>query len=296
MRDQWHQKFFDYLLYEKGCSKNTIVSYQNDLNEFFDFLNKKSLKRLDKITYSILHQYITEIGESGLKASTIERRVASLKSFFKFLKKNGVIDKNPAGLISSPKKDKKLPTVLDPKEIMDLIESIPDTTPLSIRNKTIIVLLYASGIRVSEISGLDLSHIDFQEGMIRVLGKGRQERDIPIGETARKALIRYLPYRKELEPLGTVNQALFLTKSGKRIQDRMIRYLLSHYIQQISIQKKVTPHTLRHTFATHMLTNGANIRAIQELLGHSSLSTTQIYTHLSINELRQNYLDHHPHA
>jgi integrase/recombinase XerC len=160
------------------------------------------------------------------------------------------------------------------------------------------MLLYAIGIRVSELTGLDLKDIDFKEGILTITGKGNKQRIVPIGEKTRGVLLKYLSYRKELRVSAKADesQALFLTKSGKRLQDRMVRYIISGYISELSIQKHISPHTLRHTFATHLLQNGASIRVIQELLGHSSLSTTQIYTHLTIDKLKESYLENHPHA
>lgn len=289
-------RFLSHLLYEKGYSKNTLESYKNDFVEFLFFLSERGLNDIHSIRYQDLYHYLSRLGEMGLKNSSIERKTASLKSFFKYLLREGVISKNPAALVSSPKKEKRLPSVLEKVEILSLLSSIPETDARSIRNKAMLTILYAGGFRVSEMSGLDLTDVDYREGMVRVLGKGGKERIVPIGETAGKTLIRYLSWRKELEAGNNYERALFLTKSGKRIQDRMVRYILARYLDELSIQKHVSPHTLRHTFATHMLENGASIRVIQEMLGHASLSTTQVYTHLTIEKLKESYNEHHPHA
>jgi len=294
--EEYIKQFLEYLLYEKGYSENTLISYKKDFEEFINFLYCYNIRYIENIDYRILHAYISEMGKSGLKPASIERKVASIKSFFKFLVKNQIVKKNPAALISSPKKDKRLPSVLEKDEIFSLINSIPDGNAISFRNKAMIMLLYASGLRVSELCGLDLKNVDFKEGIISVVGKGNKHRILPVGNTCLKVLNRYLIYRKELDNPSGDREALFLTKSGKRIQERMVRYIISAYIEALSIQKHVSPHTLRHTFATHMLENGAGIRIIQELLGHSSLSTTQVYTHLTIGKLKEDYAKHHPHA
>jgi integrase/recombinase XerC len=289
-------KFITYLNYEKGYSKNTSIAYQNDLSEFTSFISKQKIQDVTEVNYKTLYHYISYLGESGLKASSVERKAASIKSFFHFLMKNALIQKNPAILISSPRKEKRLPRILEKKEVLGLIDSIPEQNALEFRNKTILMLLYASGLRISELTGLDLKNVDFKEGILRVRGKGNKERIVPTGEKTRRMLVQYLSFRKELDSVKGIHEALFLTKSGKRIQDRMVRYILNRAIQELSLQKHVSPHTLRHTFATHLLENGANIRVIQEMLGHSSLSTTQIYTHLTTEKLKENYDQFHPHA
>jgi tyrosine recombinase XerC len=289
-------QFLNYLLYEKGYSKNTIESYHHDMTEFFSFISRQEISKIEDIQYRTLYRYIAEMGELGLKASSIERKVASLKSFFHYLMKNEIIKKNPASIVSSPKKEKRLPAILEKEEILALIASIPEKDALSVRNKTMVMLLYSSGVRISELTGLDLKNTDFTEGILSITGKGNKQRLVPVGEKTRKMLQSYLTYRRELSFPGKGNEALFLTKSGKRIQDRMVRYIINRYIDELSIQKHISPHTLRHTFATHLLENGANIRVIQEILGHASLSTTQVYTHLTIDKLKESYEKFHPHA
>ncbi len=289
-------QFLNYIRYEKGYSVHTIESYKNDFVDFLAFLSRQNIRSLESISYKILHLYIADLGKSGLKASSIERKVASLKSFFKYLGKIDAIEKNPASLISSPKKEKRLPSILEKGEVISLISSIPETDALSVRNKTMVMLLYASGLRISELTGLNMKDIDFKEGILSVIGKGSKQRMVPTGNTARQMLIKYLNYRRDLDAPKGDREALFLTKSGHRIQDRMVRYIINRYIHELSIQKHISPHTLRHTFATHMLQNGAGIRVIQEILGHESLSTTQVYTHLTIEKLKESYDKFHPHA
>lgn len=290
------QDFIHYIKYEKGYSSHTIEAYENDLSEFFGYLTDHQITDIKNVGYKTIYYYIIELGDKGLKASSIERKTATIKSYFKYLVKNQGLLKNPAALVASPKKEKHLPGVLEKEEVLALIESIPESDPLEIRNKAMLTLLYSCGLRVSELAGLDLRHIDFQDKVISVIGKGNKQRLVPAGNKALAMLEKYLPYRKELSASKGAIEAVFITKSGRRIQERMVRYVLDGYITALSIQKHVSPHTLRHTFATHMLQNGANIRVIQEILGHSSLSTTQIYTHLTIDKLKESYEKFHPHA
>lgn len=224
----------------------------------------------------------------------MERKIAALKSFFKWLMTRGLIQHNPASLLRSPKKEKRLPEVMEQSELKSLIDSLETDSPLDARNKCILVLLYAAGLRVSELVGLDLGHIDAHRCEIRVLGKGNKERIVPYGQTAASELIEYLNKRKELVKEETT--ALFLTRNGKRLSDRMVRNILDEMMLKMGQGRHIHPHVLRHSFATHLLENGAHIRVIQEMLGHASLSTTQIYTHLSVENLKENYKKFHPHA
>ncbi|MCX7821467.1 MAG: tyrosine recombinase XerC [Brevinematales bacterium] len=288
--EEYLEIFIKHIIFEKGFSKNTATSYQNDLLEFIGFIDSKEIS---DINYQEIYNFITFLGKKGLKASSIERKVAAIKTFFKFLKRQKIIEKNPADLISSPKKSKRLPTFMEKGEIFELINVIPEDTPLSIRNKAMIMLLYATGMRVSELVNLNLSDIDLKNEIVHILGKGKKYRIVPFGKKTKEIIAKYLMFRKELQARS---EAFFVTKSGKRIMDRAIRYILNNYIDILAIQKKVSPHTLRHTFATHLLDNGANIRVIQEMLGHSNLATTQVYTHLSISKLKESYEKFHPHA
>ncbi len=285
--------FIKHIKFEKGFSNHTVKSYENDLIDFFEFLKGEKLTSFNELTYEKIYDFITSLGRKGLKSSTLERKIASLKTFFKFLKREKVVEKNPMVLVTSPKKAKRLPVFMEKGEIFDLINLIPENDAFSIRNKTMILLLYATGMRISELCNLNLSSIDLKNELVYIYGKGKKYRVVPIGKKAKEMLQKYLIYRKEFH---AQNDALFVTKSGKRIMDRAIRYILDKYINALAIQKNVSPHTLRHTFATHLLDNGANIRVIQEMLGHSNLATTQIYTHLSIKKLKENYEKFHPHA
>ncbi len=291
--EKYLEEFIKHIKFEKGFSEHTVNSYYGDLSDFFEYLDSQKIYSINQISYQNIYGFITELGKRGLKSSSIERKTAAIKTFFKFLKKRKIIDKNPAELVSSPKKSKRLPTFMEKGEIFDLINIIPEDTPLSVRNKAMIMLLYATGMRVSELVNLNLSDVDLKSETVHILGKGKKYRIVPFGKKTKEILLKYLFYRKELQ---SKSEAFFVTKSGKRIMDRAIRYILNNYIDTLAIQKKVSPHTLRHTFATHLLDNGANIRVIQEMLGHSNLATTQVYTHLSIAKLKDSYERFHPHA
>jgi tyrosine recombinase XerC len=286
--------FLDYIRYEKGYSPHTLKSYNDDLDGFLNFISEIGIDNPEKISYTALRHYVQSIAEKGVSARTLERKVASLKSFFKFLVKRGEIATNFADLISSPKRDKMLPVVLEKNEIIEMLVSLSENSILEIRNKTIVLFLYATGLRVSELTGLNVSDVDYREGFVRVTGKGGKERIVPSGDKAKSVLLKYLAYRKEL--LKKETPALFLTKNGNRISARMVGNIVKECAKNLAVSKDIHPHTLRHSFATHLLENGANIRVIQELLGHSSLSTTQIYTHLSIDKLKESYEKHHPHS
>ncbi len=287
--------FLNYLRYEKNYSGHTLKAYAEDFRSLIEYFEATGVKSVGEADYRFLHRYVAKLGTSGIKASTLERKIASLKSFFKFLVKRGIVAKNPAALIASPKKEKRLPAILDKPEIVELIASMPDDSPVHTRNKTILLLLYATGLRVSELVSLNPSNVDFAEGIVTVVGKGGKERIVPTGGVARKALLAYLPLRKELAAAAKCD-ALFLNRNGGRLTARMVAYVIRGACDAIGIQKNIHPHTLRHSFATHLLENGANIRVIQEMLGHSSLSTTQVYTHLTVDKLKESYDEFHPHA
>ncbi len=288
------EDFLNYLKYEKGYSEHTLKAYRADLSDWAEFLGEAA-ENWNAVSYRELHHYLSERGESGLSAATLERRLAALKSLYRFLQKQGQVKSNPAALVSSPKQAHPLPSVLSEGEMWDLLFLLPVRNALEVRNQALLVFLYATGLRVSELVGMNLSDLNFDEETVRVLGKGNKERVVPFGETAAVILKKYIPNRRELG--GNRNESAFwLTRNGNRLSDRMVRNILNQTLECISQQKKVTPHTLRHTFATHLLEHGANIRVIQELLGHVSLSTTQIYTHLSVDSLKESYRKYHPHA
>lgn len=277
----------DFLKVEQGVSPHTLRAYAKDLSELSDFLKKKP-KEIDNLD---IRSLLASLHHKKLKKSSISRKLATIRSFFKYLHREGYVKKNPAKLVSSPKVPKTLPKFLSIDEIFLLMETPRGETFKPARDKAIMELLYSSGLRVSELTSLDISDLDIKESLIRVKGKGRKERIVPIGSKAMEAIQNYLPERISLRKKSP---ALFLNNRGGRLTQRSVRRILVQYSRMISLKGNLSPHTLRHTFATHLLHEGADLRSIQELLGHSSLSTTQKYTHVDIGYLTEVYDKAHP--
>jgi integrase/recombinase XerC len=284
-------KFITYLKVEKNSSPHTITNYTVDLDSFRTFLGEKAVADVDHI---VLRRFLAEMRAKSYAKRTIARKLASLRSFFKFLYREGLIKNNPISAISTPKLDKKLPVVLDVDKVARLVQSPPDDTPEGSRDRAMLETLYSTGMRVSELVGLDIGDIDFISEVVKVLGKGSKERLIPIGRPAVDAIRRYLDKRKKRRVKE--NDAVFLNKSGRRLTDRSVRRVLDKYIRMTSIMEHVSPHSMRHSFATHLLDRGADLRSVQELLGHMNLSTTQIYTHVTMERLKSAYDKAHPRA
>jgi integrase/recombinase XerC len=283
------EKFIDFLKAEQGVSLHTLRAYSRDLDEFASFLDEKP----KDIDYLDIRSYIASLHHRELKKSSISRKLAAIRSFFKYLHREGYVKKNPAKLVSSPKVPKTLPRFLDVDETFSLMDTPKGDTFRPTRDKAMLELLYSSGLRVSELTSLDVVDLDMKESVVRVKGKGRKERIVPIGSKSMEALQNYLPERISLKKKSP---ALFLNNRGGRLTQRSVRRILVNYSRMINLTGDVGPHTLRHTFATHLLHEGADLRSIQELLGHSSLSTTQKYTHVDIRHLAEVYDKAHPMA
>ena len=281
--------FLDYLRAERAVSPYTLKAYTQDLKEFSAFIDKKP-KNIDNLD---IRTFLASLYHRNLKKSSISRKLASIRSFFKYLHREGHVKSNPAKLVSSPKVPKNLPKFLTIDEVFSLVETPKGETFKPTRDRAIIELLYSCGLRVSELTSLDISDLDIKETIIRVKGKGRKERIMPIGTKAMEAIKNYLPERISLKKKSP---GLFLNNRGGRLTQRSVRRILVHYSRMINLTGDLSPHTLRHTFATHLLHEGADLRSIQELLGHSSLSTTQKYTHLDIRQLTEVYDKAHPMA
>ncbi|OGX33545.1 MAG: tyrosine recombinase XerC [Omnitrophica WOR_2 bacterium RIFCSPLOWO2_02_FULL_50_19] len=290
MIDRYIEKFIRYLEIERNASKHTLINYSVDLKSLSEFLKEEPIEKIDYIS---LRRYLAHIKEQNLSKVSIARKIASIRSFFKFLFREGIIKNNPASSLSTPKRDKHLPKFLDEKEIVILLESPDLESEAGLRDRAILETLYSTGIRVSELVGLNMDHIDQIGGIIKVYGKGKKERIVPIGERALQAIRDYLKMRRSVAKEA---KALFFNKSGGRLTDRSIRRIINKYITKASIQQKISPHTLRHSFATHMLDHGADLRSVQELLGHANLSSTQIYTHITTERLKSAYQKSHPRA
>ena len=291
-------EFIKYLDVEKNSSENTLRAYRINLSEFFSFLRNDperkvtldDLKRVDNLT---LRRFLTGLHKKNQKVS-VSRKLSVIRSFYKFLIKRGKLDKNPAMEVTLPKLGKHLPAYLVVDEVFGFLDSIKGDDALSVRNRAIFELIYASGLRASEVLGLNVDSVDMASGIVRVLGKGRKEREIPFGGKSKAALEQYMIKRDELIPKDKQVRALFLSKSGKRYQARDLRSLVKKYRMMTGISKQFSPHSFRHSFATHLLGAGADLRTVQELLGHKSLSTTQKYTHISVEKLMEVYDKAHP--
>ncbi len=283
--------FERFLKYERNYSVHTIRAYMNDLTEFEDFLIDASTE-IEKVNSKIINLYSLNLYTKNSK-STVSRKLTTLRSFFNFMVRKGNLKQNPANLIPLPKKEKELPVFLSVDEVFKLIDSIDQEGILPLRDLAIIELLYSSGIRVSELTNIKVLDIDHRENFVKVSGKGNKERVVPFGSNAREVILQYLRRRIELKPK---DDFLFLNNRGSGLTTRSIERIVKKYGLLSGISKKISPHALRHTFATHLLGGGADLRSIQELLGHSSLSTTQRYTHTSIEQIMKIYDKTHPRA
>lgn len=284
-------KFKTYLTIEKNASPHTITNYISDLE---DFASQISDKKIEDIDYLTLRKYLAGLKLRNLSKKTTARKLSTIRTFFKFLYRDGYIKTNPATSVATPKLDKKLPIFLDEEKVVKFITSPPDKDISGLRDRAILETLYSSGIRVSELVSLNLSDIDFISGLLKVFGKGRVERLTPVGDKALSAIRKYIDER--FEHSQGKQLAVFLNKFGKRLTDRSIRRIVDKYIKVAAIKEKISPHSLRHSFATHLLNSGADLRSVQELLGHKNLSTTQIYTHVSQERLKTVYDKAHPRA
>lgn len=288
-------KFINYLKVEKNASGHTLANYSIDLRSFGQFLGDREIASVDNL---FLRRFLAEMRGKNYSKRTIARKLAALRSFFKFLYREGHIPTNPITAVSTPKLDKKLPKFLDVEKMARLIQSPAEDTPSGLRDRAILETLYSTGIRVSELVGLDLDDIDFISGVVKVFGKGSKERMVPIGDQAMRAIRRYVDKRSRpaAKRRAEGEKAVFLNRQGRRLTDRSVRRIVDKYIRACSIEEKISPHSLRHSFATHLLDRGADLRSVQELLGHMNLSTTQIYTHVTMERLKAVYDKAHPRA
>jgi integrase/recombinase XerC len=292
-------RFADYIALERGASPHTSRAYRKDLELFAAFLQEQGLPLdVTKIDYLTIRLYLGHLYQrKQIKRTSVVRKLATLRAFFRYLKREGIVEKNPAKMVAIPKGGKDLPHTLSVDEAFRFLD-IPDAaSPLGNRDRAILEFLYSSGLRVGELTALSLSDLDLRAGMVRVLGKGGKERMVPIGSKAVEALNLYLTRRGELMGKGErAPQYLFLNHRGGRLTARSVGRMIKKYLLQGGIVKETTPHTFRHSFATHLLDAGADLRGIQELLGHASLSTTQKYTHVSSAKLMEVYDRTHPRA
>jgi integrase/recombinase XerC len=296
------QALADYLRHlglEKNASAHTVKSYREDLTQAVTFFREKggAAIRPEQVNTRLLRSFLAWLHDQGYARTTISRRIAAVRSWFRFLCRQGTVEKNPADGLRGPKLDRKLPHFLNRADVDRLIAAPPADTSLGLRDRAILETLYSAGLRVSELVGLELGDVDLAEGIATVRGKGRRERLALLGDAARQAILKWLDARSGLlEGLGRRSEVVFLNKNATPLSTRSVGRLLVKYLRQMGMDPRTTPHTLRHTFATHLLDAGADIRGVQELLGHKNLTTTQIYTHVSTQRLQDSYRKAHPRA
>lgn len=288
--------YYNYLLIEKSLSKNTVEAYERDIRKMAGFFLEKNEKiKISSIKYEDFQDYLAYLNEEKIKARSQSRIISSIRSFYKFLTIEKLIKVNPSELLESPKTGKKLPEFLTIKEVNDLVEEIDRSNSEGERNLAILEVLYGCGLRVSELIELKISEIYWKEGFIRIIGKGNKERLVPLGKVASKHLkiyINEIRVHKKIEE--EYIDHVFINKNGEKISRVMIFKIIKKLTAKAGIKKNISPHTLRHSFATHLVEGGADLRAVQEMLGHQSITTTEIYTHLDRSYLKQTILDHHP--
>ncbi|WP_254505747.1 tyrosine recombinase XerC [Bacillus altitudinis] len=291
--------FIEYLQIEKNYSALTISGYTEAIEEFVRFMNIQGIDGFEEVSYQDTRIYLTEAYEKGLTRRTISKKVSALRSFYKFLLREQLVKENPFLLVNLPKQDKRIPSFLYEEELKELFTVSDVNTPLGQRNQAILELLYATGMRVSELCSLKESDLDLSMDTVLVHGKGSKQRYVPFGSYAHEALSTYLEDgRQKLKVKGKdrADSHVFLNQRGAPLTDRGVRFILTELMKKASGTLHIHPHMLRHTFATHLLNEGADLRSVQELLGHSNLSSTQVYTHVSKDSLRKTYMSHHPRA
>ena len=298
--DEALAEFLRHLALEKNASAHTVKSYREDLTQALDFFRARLGQQApapDRLTTRVLRAWLAWLHERGYAKTTVARRVSALRSWCRFLCRQGLLSANPAAGLRGPRQDKKLPHFLSEEAVARLLEAPPADTPMGLRDRAILETLYSAGLRVSELTGLNVEDVDLTEGMATVRGKGKRERLALLGPPSLSALHRWLDARPVVVGgLARAPAALFLNKNGTRLSSRSVGRLLEKYLQQAGLDPRTSPHTLRHSFATHLLDRGADIRSVQELLGHRSLGTTQIYTHVTTSRLRESYDKAHARA
>ncbi|MFZ5899080.1 MAG: site-specific tyrosine recombinase XerD [Bacillota bacterium] len=289
------RQYLDYLAVERGLALNTIKAYELDLKEFSSFLKKRGVTELRPQDKGLLTAFLGELQNAGKSPKTLARCLSSIRGFLRFLVAEAMLPADPSSTLSSPRLMLRLPKVLRVDEVERLLESVSTATPLGLRDRAILETLYASGLRVSELIGLELKDVNLEKGFLRCLGKGGKERMVPLGSTAARYLSLYL---REIRPalVSEPSGLVFLNRRGRPLTRQTVWKMIKGYAEAAGIQKEIGPHTLRHSFATHLLENGANLRVVQELLGHADIVTTQIYTHVTLSKLRRVYDTTHPRA
>ncbi|MCJ7538572.1 MAG: site-specific tyrosine recombinase XerD [Desulfobacterales bacterium] len=292
--DIFVDQYISYLVFEKGLSEKTIESYSSDLSKYLEFLKQKGVKDITQADTPMILKHLIALRESGLGSKSCARHLITLRGFYKFLAQEKVLEFDPAKLIDLPKSGLKLPDVLSVSEV-NLLLNIPDiNTPLGKRNSAMLELLYAAGLRVSELVNLKFLDVNLEACFVRVMGKGSKERIVPFGLYAKNKIDDYVNHSRPLLLKNRISKYLFVARAGKPMTRQGFWKLLKQYVKQAKIKKKVTPHSLRHSFASHLLEGGADLRTVQVMLGHVDISSTQIYTHVARDHLRQIHEKYHP--
>ena len=289
-------EFLYYLVIERGLAENTLSSYNSDLQQFLQYLEGAGVKKLNEVSRGLLVAYLVKMQQEGRSPSTISQHLAALKSFYHFLLREKEVENDPTANLESPRQFKKLPQVLTVDEISRLLQQPRPDRPAGLRDKAMLELLYATGLRVSELVALNVDQVNLEGEFVRCLGKGSRERVVPMGQVACFHLRTYLAHGRGKLIKKTTEPALFVNQHGRRLSRQGCWKILKGYARAANLQKEITPHTLRHSFATHLLENGADLRSVQELLGHADIGTTQIYTHLTRKKIREVYDKTHPRA
>ena len=289
-------EFINYLAVERGLAQNTLESYGRDLRQFHSYLQNSQMDILRDSNRNTILNYLNNLQNKGRAVSTISRNLAAIKSFYQYLVRERYLEKDPAANLESPKLEKKLPKILSIQEIEELLKQPNSLMPTGLRDKAMLELLYATGIRVSELISLNISDINLDMGYIKCFGKGSKERIVPLGSIAAKCVQEYISKGRNKLVRTYEESALFVNHHGNRLTRQGFWKIIKKYALEANILKDITPHTLRHSFATHLLENGADLRSVQEMLGHADISTTQIYTHVTKNRLKEVYDKAHPRA
>ncbi len=294
MLDNLVDQYINYLLVEKGLSDNTIESYSSDLALYLEFLKKNGIKNISDAGTAVMLKHLAALRDAGLGAKSRTRHLVTLRGFYRFLMQEKIVKHNPSKIINLPKSVLKLPDVLSVEEVKKLLDICDTKKPKGIRDAAMIELLYAAGLRVSELVNVKLQNVNMEAGFVRVFGKGSKERVVPIGLYAKEKIDYYIKNSRPLLLKNEVSQYLFIARAGKPMTRQGFWKQLKKYGQAAGIKKRVTPHSLRHSFASHLLEGGADLRAVQVMLGHVDISTTQIYTHVAKKHLKEMHEKYHP--
>ncbi|EGA89522.1 tyrosine recombinase xerC [Planococcus donghaensis MPA1U2] len=295
-KEKMLESFMSYIQLEKNYSEHTVHHYEHDLADFFLFLNAEGVPDIREVEYIHARNYVTKLYDAKLSRTTVSRKISAIRSFFRYANREYGLDEAAFRSLYHPKKEERLPQFFYEEELAQLFKSVLGDDKLSIRNTALLELLYATGMRVSECVSIRLTDLDQTMQIVKVMGKGRKERYIPYGQFAQDALEHYLEDARPKLMKKQDHDYLFVNSRGEAVTDRGIRHILSECMKKASVNSSIYPHMIRHTFATHLINNGADIRTVQELLGHSHLSSTQVYTHVTKEHLRNTYLNSHPRA